>query len=253
MVKLPFMQFYPADWSQDTQVLSLAAKGAWITLLCQMWISPSRGVVKLSEEQCINLFGLTHVEDLPPIVHELMGVSDIDISKTEGKITHLQFTCRRMVRDEIQRNHDLERKKEWDRGHRGRPPKSDGNPTAIRQESDGNPTPIYQKSEVRSQNKTPVVPKGDNGFEEFWREYPRKVGKGAAVKAWEKIHPTNGMKELILAALKVQVGWDQWQKENGAYIPNPATWLNQRRWEDEGMAATEPERTGIWAKRLGET
>ncbi len=26
---------------------------------------------------------------------------------------------------------------------------------------------------------------------------------------------------------------DQWQKEGGQYIPNPATWLNQNRWEDE--------------------
>lgn len=25
----------------------------------------------------------------------------------------------------------------------------------------------------------------------------------------------------------------QWNKDNGQYIPNPATWLNQKRWEDE--------------------
>ena len=25
----------------------------------------------------------------------------------------------------------------------------------------------------------------------------------------------------------------QWQRDNGQYIPHPATWLNQGRWDDE--------------------
>ena len=29
-----------------------------------------------------------------------------------------------------------------------------------------------------------------------------------------------------------------WNKDNGQYIPNPTTWLNQKRWEDEIEIAT---------------
>ena len=28
--KMPFMQFYPIDWSIDTRILSLSARGAWL-------------------------------------------------------------------------------------------------------------------------------------------------------------------------------------------------------------------------------
>ena len=33
---------------------------------------------------------------------------------------------------------------------------------------------------------------------------------------------------------------EQWQREEGRYIPNPATWLNQGRWDDEYEEVTQP-------------
>ena len=39
--------------------------------------------------------------------------------------------------------------------------------------------------------------------------------------------------ELIKTALVWQKKSGQWKKENGQYIPHPATYINQRRWEDE--------------------
>lgn len=76
-------------------------------------------------------------------------------------------------------------------------------------------------------------------FKEFWRHYPRKVGKGAAEKAWDKIKPGKALLSLILSALDQQKKCEQWQRENGRYIPNPSTWLNQKRWEDDiGMNDT---------------
>ena len=44
---------------------------------------------------------------------------------------------------------------------------------------------------------------------------------------------------------------EQWTKDNGKYIPMPSTWLNQRRWEDEGLVKSDPsERTSTLAKSL---
>ncbi len=70
-------------------------------------------------------------------------------------------------------------------------------------------------------------------FERFWKAYPRKVGKGAAAIAFEKMRPQNGLLENMISAIEKQRGWPQWKEHGGKYIPNPATWLNQRRWEDE--------------------
>lgn len=70
-------------------------------------------------------------------------------------------------------------------------------------------------------------------FDEFWAAYPRKVGKEASRKAWRRIKPTADHHAMILAAIERAKNCEQWRRDNGQYIPNPATWLNQGRWDDE--------------------
>lgn len=70
-------------------------------------------------------------------------------------------------------------------------------------------------------------------FERFWSLYPRKVAKPAAVKAWAALAPDAALVDRIVAAVTVQRGWPQWQRDGGQFIPHPATWLHARRWEDE--------------------
>jgi hypothetical protein len=71
------------------------------------------------------------------------------------------------------------------------------------------------------------------GFEEFWKEYPKKVAKVNAAKAWKKLSPDAALVETIMAALVVQMASANWQREGGQFIPNAVTWLNGRRWEDQ--------------------
>ncbi len=70
-------------------------------------------------------------------------------------------------------------------------------------------------------------------FQEFWSLYPKKIGKGAAEKAWIKIKPSAELYQVIIDAVMRAKKSKEWLKESGQYIPNPATWLNQSRWEDE--------------------
>lgn len=70
-------------------------------------------------------------------------------------------------------------------------------------------------------------------FEEFWREYPRKQGKKDAQKAFNKLKLNKELFEKIISALKIQKNNKEWIKENGKYIPLPATWIRGERWEDE--------------------
>jgi hypothetical protein len=69
-------------------------------------------------------------------------------------------------------------------------------------------------------------------FDKFWKAYPRKVGKPAAWTAWKKAYNTFDLSKL-LAGLERWKATEQWQKEDGKFIPYPATFLNQRRWEDD--------------------
>lgn len=92
--------------------------------------------------------------------------------------------------------------------------------------------PVHQKP------KQAAPPALDVGFQEFWSNYPKKTGKGAALKAWRKLKPSNEFQARILAAIDQQCQSDQWQKDGGQFIPNPATWLNQGRWDDEPRRAS---------------
>lgn len=68
-------------------------------------------------------------------------------------------------------------------------------------------------------------------FTLFWEEYPKKVGKQAAMKSFLRALKLTDL-DTMLKALETQKKTEQWQKDGGRYIPNPTTWLNQGRWED---------------------
>ena len=46
--------------------------------------------------------------------------------------------------------------------------------------------------------------------------------------------------DVVLKAIEAQKHSAQWQRDNGQYIPYPATWLNQGRWEDEVQETALP-------------
>jgi len=68
-------------------------------------------------------------------------------------------------------------------------------------------------------------------FEEFWSKYPRKVAKRAAQKAWAKL--SSQEQKSAVEALVTHNKYYQVKGTGQEFIPHPATWLNQGRWEDE--------------------
>lgn len=84
-------------------------------------------------------------------------------------------------------------------------------------------TSIYTE-ERRGETET------DSGFDAFYQAYPKKVGKDDARKAWNKKKPPLAD---VLKAIEQYKLTPQWNKDDGQFIPNPSTWLNQGRWKDE--------------------
>jgi len=91
---------------------------------------------------------------------------------------------------------------------------------------DPKPTPLVRAARSRPREVDP-------SFQQFWDAYPRKNGKGKAEDSWRKIHPDEALTQKILASVDAHKKCDQWVKDGGQFIPHPATFLNQRRWEDE--------------------
>lgn len=74
-------------------------------------------------------------------------------------------------------------------------------------------------------------------FEGFWRMYPVKKSKQAAIRAWDSLRPDDRLLAVMGHALQRQLASPEWQRkireEDGQGIPYPASWINGRRWEDE--------------------
>jgi hypothetical protein len=90
-----------------------------------------------------------------------------------------------------------------------------------------------EKDSISSSFSSKTVCAYSDDFLEFWKEYPKKVGKGDAYKKWKKAKLTNTDKNDITNALNWQKKSDRWRDSNGRFIPNPSTYISQRRWEDE--------------------
>lgn len=77
-------------------------------------------------------------------------------------------------------------------------------------------------------------------FVAFWGEYPRPVGKPAAFRAWLASADDRPPLEAVIAAIRHQWVALGWAEKEVCFIPHPATWLNQHRWEDDGQKRKPP-------------
>jgi len=97
-----------------------------------------------------------------------------------------------------------------------------GNATA------GNATPKNTKEE-KTKERTLVRGELEPFFEEFWKVYPRRQGRGGAIKAFAKALESSNATEILEGARSYGSDINLPDKQ---FIPMPATWLNQERWKD---------------------
>ncbi len=77
-------------------------------------------------------------------------------------------------------------------------------------------------------------------FNEFYSLYPKKVKKQDVKKWFQKNKPSNELFSSMMNSLEQFRASKDWQKDGGQFIPYPSTWLNQKRWEDEGIEQNKP-------------
>jgi len=235
-MKAPAFQLYAADFYMDTASWTCNQVGAYIRLLMYEWINGA----------------------LPKEISHLSRIAGIDIRNMQKMWSAV--LAKKFIIDDANMlvNPRLEREREKQQNYRKSQEESGRRGGKITQEKRRN-MESEPSSEPSSENKalqssssitTPKPPRGAVDlslnsysplFLNFWSKYPSKVGKGAAWKAWKKIKSPSMMMDTIITAINEQARTEKWKKNNGRYIPNPATWLNQCRWEDE--TNTEPEIT----------
>ncbi len=97
-------------------------------------------------------------------------------------------------------------------------------------------SPLIEQNLIEPNRREQNSPKGNevvyDYFSDFWEVYPKKVAKADAVKAFAKLKINNELMKMVMAGLKRAIKSDAWQKDDGKFVPYPATWINGRRWED---------------------
>lgn len=100
---------------------------------------------------------------------------------------------------------------------------------------------ITKKNNFKNNERT----YSDSQFEEFWNLYPKKVDKGAAIRAFSKASKNHDLTLVIEGAKRYAEDPNLPEKQ---FIKNPATWLNAEAWNNEPL----PKRKATDSKALEE-
>lgn len=239
----PWSKFFWKDWESDPalKLCGLAAQGLWMRLLCIAAASTVKGEVRIGRRPC-------STEDISRIINcsveELSGLLDeLEAKGVFDRAADGAIVSRRMVRDAA----DREKARAY--GKRGGRPKSlkenedQDNPSLLENEKGGvldvfdgsppDPLPLLPPTPPNNSLPSPptpnfVVPRARDGFAEWWGEYPHRVGKRDAERAYRGALQRADSGELLSGLVRYVAG-----KPRDRPWCNPATWLNQDRWLDE--------------------
>jgi hypothetical protein len=161
MSKLPFLQFYPSDYLVDTRVLSLAARGAWVDIICVLHKSSTRGTLTLPARGWARIMGATEA-DFQSALSEIeeMKVGDV-IRNGNGDVS---VTCRRMMNESITREQTRLRVQNHRKKHGNKAGNESGNADVTGNKSEV----ISQKSEDEKQTASVSVTDASVTSDEDW-------------------------------------------------------------------------------------
>ena len=112
------------------------------------------------------------------------------------------------------------------------------NPTSVNQTTKNT---IPKEDQIKNNERT----FSDSEFDTFWSYYPKKVDKGAAIRAFRKAVKDEAVAIIIEGAQRYA---DDPNLPDKQFIKNPATWLNAEAWNNGPL----PQRKKTDAKALEE-
>jgi hypothetical protein len=246
----PAFFFYATDWRSDRTVrrMSREQRGDYMDLQAAAWLSEEPGTLPLPFEVAAKEVGMStrtlrkFVESFTEVC--LLNGDSIVFPRLVEYWNELQ---------ERRENQSLAgqrgNEKRW-----GKSSQPDSGPNRSSSSSSLSSS-LSMKEEEKNKPlcSTKPVERVDEFFNSFWKVYPKKVAKKAAERAWKKVKAHDHL-EAILKAIASWSRDESWSKDNGQFIPYPATFLNGERWKDVpqsvvNQVGNDAERRRIWAIR----
>jgi uncharacterized protein YdaU (DUF1376 family) len=228
-MKAPAFQFYPGDFLHATTFLSAAAVGSYIRMLSVAW---EHGPIPDTPHALAKAMGLGPSD--PPFADVWAEL------QAKWALTPAGWINRKL--EAVRADQDAYRARKRTAGQHGaaiRHGRTVAEPVVVLRPCQGksddlawqkpSPSPSPSPSKDQDQERTAQTAR----FETFWAAYPKHVGKAAAVKAFAALKADDAILGTLLDALARHCRLPQWVKDDGEFVPHPATWLRQRRWEDD--------------------
>lgn len=236
MGEKPFIKFYPSDFLGGTSGLSPAERGVYITLLCLMY--EQDGSIPRDDMRLARRCGAPKAAFLRVLSALIDGGK---ITETGGRLFNRRAEKAIMDRSDrveiaihaasvrwaAQSGKAKENQSKTDAG---------AMPEQCRSNAIPEPEPdIRGDTNVSLALFAPVHdPKPPDMFDEFWDQYPHrggaKKGKDKARQSWARlVKAKTPQGDIIAGALR----YAQDRMVLSGYAKDPATWLNQKGWQDE--------------------
>lgn len=243
-------RWYFSDWMSDPalRACGYAARGLWKDMLCIAAASKGKdyGFVMLNGKR-LDAAGIAHMTNGAAAEVETL-LAELDENGVFSRDRRGVIYCRRMVRAEKNRGN----------GRLG------GNPNLLEKKGNKKSVRVEPKAPIPEPEPEPepksktLPPPGDGLFaqpkaavpmadwpkdyqEQFWRNYPRKTEKKAALAKLDAIRKSGTVRwAAVIGGLLRFVQHCKASRTEERYIKHPTTWLNRGCWEDEHGPPTPP-------------
>lgn len=103
----------------------------------------------------------------------------------------------------------------------------------------GEEPPTGTPSRTPSETPSPKAASGiDDGFDEFWAAYPRRVQKRDALKAWRQMRREKTPAERIIAGACGYAAYVHAQGKDPEFVKHPGPWLRAAAYDDHQPATS---------------
>ena len=212
-MKAPCVRFFPADWLIGVMRLTNAQRGVYIHLL--MLIYENGAPIKADEHELARACALS-----TPAFRRAFSalIASNKFTITDGFVTNHRAKEECSERENYARTRRENAASGWQK-RKGKQGKNKAH-AMLEQSHTQSHTQFASLTEETARKRA---------FDRFWNVWPNRVGKPAAERSFAKVA---GEVEAIIAGVAAYV------RDKPADRPwlNPATFLNQRRWEDAPAA-----------------
>lgn len=237
-----WMPLYIGDYLADTRRLTTTEHGAYLLMLMEQW---RRGWLPDDDTQLARIAGL-RIEQWRRCAGTIRCF--FDAGPLPGTLRQKRLHAEREKAQATSAKRAESARTRWGgtttgfsgtRGTHG----DDTNPLNGHVLADANAMHVDKPGTTQSQSQSqrrkdvagatsppkPAEVREPKGFADFWKHYPKKMGKRTAEKAWTAAVKRAGSPREIIDAVRL-IEWDD--RDGGRFIPHPSTWLNRDGWLD---------------------